>query len=88
MGRSLHKRGNKKDLLNLVLLLSEKEVTRAEAVKQLNFSHNQWNSALTDASFYFPIYEIEGRTRYETRYGMLPLDFSQNLKKLRSFTEV
>ena len=65
-------KNDKKDFLRVVCLLENNEITGKNARRLLNLTQSKWKSVLTDATFFFKIYEYDTGNKYETIFGMLP----------------
>ena len=65
-------KNDKKDFLRVVCLLENNEISGKNARRLLHLTQSKWKSVLTDATFFFKIYEYDTGNKYETIFGMLP----------------
>ena len=65
-------KNDKKDFLRVVCLLENNEVSGKNARRILRLTQSKWKSVITDATFFFKIYEYDTANKYETIFGMLP----------------
>lgn len=62
---------DKKDFLRVVYLLKDNEISGKKARSLLNLTQSKWKSVITDATYFFKIYEYDAKNGYETIFGML-----------------
>lgn len=73
---------DKKDFLRVVYLLENNEISGKNARRLLNLTISKWRSVLTDATFFFKIYEYNTENKYETIFGMLPDTVDEKVLRL------
>lgn len=73
---------DKKDFLRVICLLENNEISGKNARRLLNLTMSKWRSVLTDATFFFKIYEYQTTNKYETIFGMLPDTVDEKILQL------
>ena len=80
--RAFNLNKDKKDFLRVVCLLENNEISGKNARLLLNLKISKWRSILTDATFFFKIYEYNTENKYETIFGMLPDTVDEKILQL------